>query len=200
MQTSPLVEEAKIVGKSLMQCLWSVFKRAAMSLTMVGCAAHAEVAPPHQISGLVSAVHDGDTFTMSGGKRIRVFGIDAPELLQACRADAIHTPGPSPCVPCGELAREALEALVLGKKVTCTDRGKSYDRVVGECALGNIQIGPWMLTHGWAIAYERFLKKADEPTYLVAQSSAKRANEGIWAITWVPPAQWRRKARLECER
>ncbi len=157
-------------------------------------------APADALTGTVTAVHDGDTFTLAGNQRVRVFGIDAPELRQQCRSDAIHTPGPSSCVPCGEDARQALEKLILGKEVICTDRGKSYDRIVGECTVGKIQVGPWMLSHGWAVAYESFLKKADKPAYIGAQSGAKRANEGIWAMTWVPPAQWRKKARLECER
>ena len=152
------------------------------------------------LSGLVKTVHDGDTLTIQSGQRIRLFGIDAPELRQKCRADAVHQPGPAACVPCGEQARVALENLVLGKEIHCLDRGKSYDRIVGECTVGEVQMGPWMLTHGWAVAYESFLKKADKPAYLGAQSAAKRANEGIWAMTWIPPAQWRKKARLECER
>ena len=76
-------------------------------------------APALAITGTVTAVHDGDTFTIDGTTKIRVFGIDAPELRQACRVDAIHAPGPSPCVPCGEDARRALDKLILGK-VTCS--------------------------------------------------------------------------------
>ena len=156
--------------------------------------------PVSAFTGTVTAVHDGDTLTLDGTTKVRLFGIDAPELKQQCRADAIHSPGPSPCVPCGEASRQALEGLVLGKEVTCIDRGKSYDRIVGECAVGKVQLGPWMLSHGWAVAYESFLRKADKPAYIGAQSGAKRANEGLWAMTWVPPDAWRKKARLECER
>lgn len=156
--------------------------------------------PPPPITGVVVAVHDADTFTLANKTKIRVFGVDAPELRQQCRLDAIHEPGPSPCVPCGEQARQALERLIIGKEVTCTDRGKSYDRIVGECAVGKIQVGPWLLSHGWAVVYDSFLRKADRPAYIGAQSGAKRANEGIWAMTWVPPARWRKRARLECER
>ena len=154
-----------------------------------------------RIDGVVAKVHDGDTFTLVGGQKIRVFGIDAPELHQQCRADAIHAPGPSPCVPCGEAARQALEELILGKEVRCESRGQSYDRVVGECAVGKVQIGPWMLTHGNAVVYEQFLRKKDKTSYLGAEAGAKRANEGIWALTFVPPSDWRNhKERLECER
>lgn len=166
------------------------------SVNLTGTAAAA-----HEVTGKVTAVHDGDTFTINGVTKIRIFGIDAPELKQQCRVDAIPTPGPSPCLPCGQRAREALAALVLGKDVTCTERGRSYDRIVGECTVGKIELGPKMLSSGQAVVYRQFLKKADRATYVGAEASAKRAAEGLWSETFVPPADWRNhKQRLECER
>ena len=108
--------------------------------------------------GKVTAVHDGDTFTLDGQQKIRIFGIDAPELRQQCRADAIQASGPSPCVPCGDASRQALETLVLNKPVSCQNKGKSYDRVVAECSVGDVQIGSWMLSHGFSVVYERYLR------------------------------------------
>lgn len=152
------------------------------------------------IGGTVTAVHDGDTFSI-GHQRIRVFGIDAPELNQQCRADAIHEPGPSPCIPCGHTARDALAGLIMGKEVHCLDRGKSYDRIVGECTVGQVHLGPWMLSNGWAVSYPQFLRSGDRREYLGAENSAKRAGEGIWSTTFIPPSEWRNhKMRLECER
>lgn len=146
------------------------------------------------IMGTVTAVHDGDTFTLDKHTRIRVFGIDAPELNQQCRAD-------NGCVPCGHYSRDALAELIEGKRVVCKDRGKSYDRIVGECSIEKVQIGPWMLAHGNAVVYQQFLRKGDRRTYLGAEAGAKRANEGIWAMTFVPPSDWRNhRQRLECER
>lgn len=147
------------------------------------------------ISGTVSKVHDGDTLTLDSGVKIRVFGIDAPELHQQCM-DANGT-----CAPCGDVSRQALTVLTLGKQVSCVVRGKSYNRVVGECSVGDIQIGPWMLSHGQAVAYEHYLKAADRFGYMSAQEGAKRAQAGIWAQTFMPPDEWRHHhARLECER
>jgi Micrococcal nuclease (thermonuclease) homologs len=146
------------------------------------------------IVGIVTAIHDGDTFSI-GKQRIRVFGIDAPELHQQC------SPAPGQCSPCGEAAREALSAMILGKEVRCADRGRSYDRVVAECIVDGAAIGPAMVAQGQAVVYRQFLKKADKPAYLGAEAGAKRAGEGLWAMTWVPPADWRKhRARLECER
>jgi endonuclease YncB( thermonuclease family) len=68
-----------------------------------------------RISGVVTAVHDGDTITV-GGESIRLASIDAPELDQAY--------GPS--------SRAHLTAMVLGQSVTVTYAQKDlYDRVVG---------------------------------------------------------------------
>ena len=161
----------------------------------------ASAAAPSVTAGKVVAVHDGDTFTLAEGQKIRVFGIDAPELRQLCRADAVHSAGSPSCVPCGDASRKVLEGLILGQVVSCKSRGQSYDRVVGECAVGEIQIGPWMLSHGYAVAYEQFLRKKDRGAYLGAAASAKRAGTGIWAMTFIPPANWRNhKQRLQCER
>jgi len=181
------------------------------SVSVVAClvaalTASAQAASNHSnnkvqvLSGAVTDVHDGDTFTI-GKQKIRVFGIDAPELNQKCRADAIYKEGPSPCVPCGHQARGALSKLIAGKELTCTKRGQSYDRVVAECTLGDLNIGLWMLSHGQAVSYRQFLKKHDVHDYLGAEASAKSNGVGLWSVTFIPPEDWRRhRARLECER
>jgi endonuclease YncB( thermonuclease family) len=169
----------------------------------VGCPAMGAAAS--STAGTVTAVHDGHSFTLDGDRRIRVFGIDAPDLRQQCRADAIYSPGPSPCVPCGEHARQALAGLVLGKSVTCKDRGRAGGAadgvVVAECTVGSIQIGPWMLTQGQAVSDGKVLTRGDRRVYLGAETSAKRAAAGLWSETFVPPAEWRNTTRrLACER
>ena len=147
-----------------------------------------------EISGVVTAVHDGDTLTLSTGDKVRVFGIDAPELAQKCLHGDV-------CVPCGERAREALLALTAGKSVVCVHRGKSYRRIVGECSVDGVAIGPWMLREGRAVSYNRYLRKADGPTYLDAQNEAMSGKRGIWAEIFIPMEDWRHHgARLACER
>lgn len=150
--------------------------------------------------GTVTRVHDGDTFSI-GKQRIRIFGIDAPELNQQCRADAIYEPGPSPCVACGRSSRDWLAGIILNKEVQCTSRGKSYDRIVAECTVGKIRLGPWMLSNGFAVSYKEFLTRRDLNEYMGAESGAKRGAAGLWSMTFIPPADWRKqKMRLECER
>lgn len=163
--------------------------------------AQAHAAQPVPLAGKVEAVHDGETFSLVGGQKIRIFGVDAPGFRQRCQKNALDASGFSPCIPCGEYARRALEGLILGKEVRCERRGESDGQVVGECAYGRIHVGPWMLTHGHAIVDGEYMRKTDLAAYVGAQMGAKHANEGIWSMTFIPPADWRNhKQRLQCER
>ena len=78
--------------------------------------------------GTVVAVHDGDTITLkneSGQKKIRLAGIDAPELNQ----------------PFGVESRAALREVVLDKQVQVeTSKTDKYGRVVGRVILDGVDI------------------------------------------------------------
>ncbi len=64
-------------------------------------------------------VIDGDTIEIAG-ERIRLHGIDAPEMKQTC------TDRKEKDLLCGVLAKQALEMLVRGQDVTC--KGDTRDR------------------------------------------------------------------------
>ena len=53
----------------------------------------------------------GDTIEVAG-ERIRLHGIDAPEIKQTCK-------WPGKTIPCGRLATLALMDLTVGAEVTC---------------------------------------------------------------------------------
>src|SRR5262245_62768957 len=65
-----------------------------------------EIRPP--AGGTI--VNDGDTLTQ-GTERVRLLGIDAPELAQTCVKDGAP-------YPCGRRSREMLARLVDGKAVS----------------------------------------------------------------------------------
>ena len=73
---------------------------------MVPVAAGALAAPYLAGSGEVEVV-DGDGLRL-GDKRIRLWGIDAPEMDQSCEAD-----GKS--YPCGERSRDALAGIIAAR-------------------------------------------------------------------------------------
>lgn len=124
-------------------------------------------------------VHDGDTLRINGHS-IRIWGIDAAELKQTC------TQGGS-VVPCGLMAREALERLVKGQTVTCIAKGKSYQRIVAQCYAGGRDIAAAMTRLGMAhddVRYSRGYYADDE-------AAAKEVRAGWWAMTFEIPARWR---------
>ncbi len=146
-------------------------------------ATHAEP-PPAGETGRVVGVADGDTIvlgTAHGRRRVRLFGIDAPESGQRF----------------GTESRAALADMVMGKTVSLrafgTDR---YGRVLGVVRRGGTDVNLVMVRLGWAwhaVRYDRRRPLRD------AQRAARAAKRGLWADDRpVPPWSWRR-GELEAE-
>jgi endonuclease YncB( thermonuclease family) len=95
------------------------------------------------IEARVSKILDGDTFTLSGeSRRIRVWGLDAPEWDQRG----------------GSAATAMLRSLISGSTLICNvldiDR---YGRLVGQCFLPNGRdIAAEMIRSGAATEYCRY--------------------------------------------
>ncbi|ENL6147921.1 thermonuclease family protein [Campylobacter upsaliensis] len=139
-----------------------------------------------ELTGKVSRVIDGDTIELLAKTskenpynhiaklKIRLYGIDAPELKQAY----------------GKEAKEFLSALVLKQEVSLIIENKDkYDRFVGTLFLKGQDINKEMVKNGYAHAYESFSKK-----YLAEQADAKMFKLGLWQDERVmSPSEFRRK-------
>ncbi|EAL1486850.1 thermonuclease [Campylobacter upsaliensis] len=139
-----------------------------------------------ELTGKVSKVIDGDTIELLAKTskenpynhiaklKIRLYGIDAPELKQAY----------------GKEAKEFLSALVLKQEVSLIIENKDkYDRFVGTLFLKGQDINKEMVKNGYAHAYESFSKK-----YLAEQADAKMFKLGLWQDEKaVKPSEFRRK-------
>jgi endonuclease YncB( thermonuclease family) len=139
--------------------------------------------PPHQIAGRAHVV-DGDSVEV-GGARVRLFGIDAPEMQQACRTNTGAAYG------CGEKARFALQQLAEGRQVSCAVKGTDrYHRALAVCAVagGSDDLGRDMVRAGEAVVYRR-----GERLYDPEERDARAARRGIWAGTFQDPADFRRE-------
>lgn len=120
-----------------------------------------------------------DTLTLDGSK-VRLWGIDAPELKQKCGGAA-----------CGIVARDALQALVRGRVVTCVQKDRDrYQRVVASCQVAGGDLGELMVRSGNALDYRRYSKGR----YRQAERDAEAQRAGIWAGRFVAPWDWRGKA------
>lgn len=86
-----------------------------------------------------ATITDGDTLTLAK-KRIRLWGIDAPESAQQCTTQDGHS------WPCGRRSAAALDGYLWDKTVRCqpkdTDR---YGRVVAECFVQGQSVNRWMV-------------------------------------------------------
>jgi micrococcal nuclease len=114
-----------------------LFIFAAMSGVLITSGITAE---PTTLSGLVTHVRDGDTIEV-GKVPIRLIGVSAPELKE----------------PLGKQSRQFMRGLVLGKAVRCELTGvKTYDRFVGTCLLGEVDIGAAVIEAGLALDCQRY--------------------------------------------
>ena len=127
-------------------------------------------------------VIDGDTIYI-GDTKIRLHGIDAPEMKQTCRTSKGKEQ------MCGVLAKQALERLVKGQDVTCKgDTRDRYKRLIAVCYVGQLNINEQMVADGWALAYRRY-----STDYVRAETLAKSRREGMWRTEFVPPWKWRKR-------
>ena len=135
------------------------------------------------VSGQARVI-DGDSLEI-GGMRIRLFGIDAPERGQGCRAGG-------ELWICGGLARLRLEERISGRRVVCKEKDRDrYGRIVAVCRAGGEDLNAWMVSEGWALAYRRYSE-----AYVDEEARAQAARAGVWRGDFVPPWDWRRGKRL----
>ena len=133
-------------------------------------------------------ITDGDSLKI-GKEKIRLSGIDAPEMKQIC-----YDENDSPYA-CGHVAKKKLEYFIKGSpysKIYCyySERDK-YNRILGECVLGessSLNINEYMVRWGYAIAYLRYSEK-----YLDVQEIAKSSKTGLWVGNFDMPEEWRKK-------
>jgi len=131
------------------------------------------------LSGAATVI-DGDTIIVAG-ERIRLHGIDAPELEQTFQWRGKK-------IVCGTMSLAALEALTAGVKVRCEviERDR-YGRLIAKCFSPNgIDIGRRLVSSGWALAYRQFSRD-----YVDAETNARKAKRGMWRGHFEKPWVWR---------
>lgn len=140
-------------------------------------AIHSLVPASAQIHGKAEVI-DGDTIRLAG-QRIRLLGLDAPELGQPClRASGTR-------FDCGAEAKLMLRELTSGHTISCAPKGKDrYDRVLATCLVKDTDLAWWMIAKGYAISAQAQYDGAEE------RAQSKRM--GLWAGTFTDPLTHRR--------
>lgn len=130
-------------------------------------------------NGVVIKVYDGDTLTLEGKVKLRLYGIDAPELKQKG----------------GKFARELLYNKIYNKRIeyvpVSTDR---YGRIVAKIYYKDEYINRYMLLNGGAWWYEEYAKNDND--LKTAFENARKNRTGIfndWKIK--NPSEYRKEQK-----
>lgn len=131
----------------------------------------------------VPRVIDADTFEIRG-QRIRVGGIDAPEMRERCaRADGRSW-------ACGQWATDQTRALLRGRELRCIDLGeRTHNRMVGRCYLEGRDVALTLIEMGAARSCGRFARAQGRyDAYRAAEQVAVAARAGIFGGPLNPTA------------
>lgn len=164
------------------------FGAGAIAVSLLTLAATAAVA---QLSGRARAI-DGDTVSLD----FRLDSADSLERSQMCQTG-------SSCVPCGKVAQRVAAKLLQGGEAHIRLTGdKSYGRPVAIVTVAGVDLGESLIRHGFAVPVPKYLKKdpARARRYFAAYEDARKQGRGMHGTRFIMPEQWRRGARLSCER
>ena len=147
--------------------------------------------PPQaaRVACRVARVIDGDTFTCTGGRRVRLLSIDAPESRQGAAGDS---------------AKAALQRLIHDGDLVTLELGRdSLDRYGRALAFAfrsdSLLLNEELVRRGWAVVYFYDRKNPQYGDRLTAaEDSARAARRGWWrdgAIGCRPSAFRHRECR-----
>lgn len=135
--------------------------------------------PSEPLAG-AAVVVDGDTLDIAG-ERVRLEGVDAPEMSQSCqRADGQDW-------ACGREAHRLLSGLTDGQTVACDRKGADkYGRTLAVCYVAGDDINAVLVKSGLARA---FVKYSD--AYTAEEAAARSARAGLWQGEHTSPWDYR---------
>ena len=141
------------------------------ALLLWGCGAE-KTGPPQE--ALVSQVIDGDTLILEGGLRVRLLGIDAPEMEREGR----------PAEFLAHKAKAALTDLTRGQRLRLEYDQLRYDHYGRLLAYlfspDNTLVNAELVRQGLALVYFHPPNVRYRDTLLAAQQEAMSAQRGVW--------------------
>ncbi|MEQ8695041.1 MAG: thermonuclease family protein [Bauldia litoralis] len=126
--------------------------------------------PPKWRRFFLPRTTDGATFITKDGLTIKVYGVTPPAVDQTCqRADGETW-------PCGRTALFSLRMFLRGRAVECfLPPLDGIDRAIAPCRVGQIDVGWWLLSQGWATPDDN---ATDE--YRATAQAARCERVGMW--------------------
>ena len=116
----------------------------------------------------VTRIIDGDTFETETGEKVRLIGINTPEISDIF----------------GREAKQYLSDLILGKYVDLQKDNISknrdrYQRLLRYVFLDDVDINKKMISNGYAFAYLKY-HFSKKQRYKSSQMEAQKRNIGMW--------------------
>lgn len=173
-----------VPGRPDPSCLaWSL---AVGTAILLSCGCNAALSRTPDLVGHASVI-DGDTLEIAG-RRIRLWGVDAPESRQTCTRG-----GES--YRCGQEAAMVLDRALRDRTAYCQQGGRPdrYGRTVARCEFSpssgvpREDLGGWLVEHGHALDYPRYSRGYYAPQEALARSR----HVGLWAGEFAAPWEWR---------
>lgn len=150
------------------------------ALLLAAATAFAAPKPLQTLEGKVVSIADGDTITVLDDTKtqhkVRLFGIDAPELRQ----------------PYSQLAKSELSKKVYAKRVLVKWREKDrYGRILGAVTVNGKNVNRELVAEGWAWHFVRY---SSSKSLAEAELAAREKQVGLWAgEDPVAPWDWRKQ-------
>ncbi len=141
------------------------------------------------ISGKARII-DGDSIEINK-KKIRLFGIDAPEKKQQCKKlyIGISIFNFYKNYPCGIKSTLNLKKFLKNQFITCKVQGiDRYKRYLAICFKNGININAWSVKNGNSVAYKKY-----SSNYIFEENYAKKNKLGLWKGPFEMPWDWRKK-------
>ena len=141
----------------------------------------AKASYPALIEGKVVGVHDGDTITLLQAKKqykVRLDGIDAPELSQAY----------------GQVSKRFASEFAFGKIARVEVHGVDrYGRYLGEVFVNGQSLNKAILAAGLAWHYKQYSK---DPLLASLEAEARLKRFGLWKDSSpIPPWEYRKRKK-----
>jgi endonuclease YncB( thermonuclease family) len=149
---------------------------AGLALAAVASRAVADELPIYRGSAEVA----GPAMLSLNGKRIVLWGVDAPVRGQPCYAG-------NKTWDCGTASAKTLLNLVGDQEIACEQRRiDQFGRVFAVCTAGEVDVNRALVEAGLAVALSK-----ETSDYVAAEAEAKAKGVGVWRGPFTTPADYR---------
>ena len=117
---------------------------------------------------VVSRLSDGDSLRCASGERLRLIGIDAPELAQP---------------PFGRQSQNALQEIVAGQQLSLeydVEGRDEFDRLLAYAWIDSQLVNEEMVRGGWAVAFQVRPNTRHSARLRRAEQEARANRAGLW--------------------